>query len=214
MRRGPVPENTACVETVQNYYRGHKTRADLDRDGQEIQNAPNDIETHSETKEAGVLANDRSSSEGAKSDKNVSLPADNHATANDKSLDVVSKGKWFEPKNLFGAAKKAFFHGVNVDVVAEQKKASILAGNLEDMHARVIHHDNKAEHAYTYLQVLTAATASFAHGANDVSNAIGPLAAVYLIWSTGKLSSKSPVPVWILVYGGVSEPNRPLMKIY
>jgi sodium-dependent phosphate transporter len=52
--------------------------------------------------------------------------------------------------------------------------------------------------------VLTAAVASFVHGSNDVSNAIGPLAAIFLIWNTGELSSKSPVPVWILVYGGAA----------
>lgn len=100
--------------------------------------------------------------------------------------------------------KYAFFHGVEVDVVAEQGRKSVLAGDLEDMHARAEHYDNKAEHAYTFLQVITASTASFAHGANDVSNAIGPLAAVFLIWNTGRLSDKAPVPIWILVYGGAA----------
>jgi solute carrier family 20 (sodium-dependent phosphate transporter) len=52
--------------------------------------------------------------------------------------------------------------------------------------------------------VLTAAVASFAHGLNDVSNAIESLAAIFLIWNTGELSSKSPVPVWVLVYGGTA----------
>jgi sodium-dependent phosphate transporter len=96
---------------------------------------------------------------------------------------------------------KAFIHGVEVDVVAEQKKSSILCNNLEEMHAKASHYDNKAEHAYSFLQVLTATTASFAHGANDVSNAVGPLATVFLIWDTGKLSSRSPIPVWVLCYG-------------
>lgn len=43
---------------------------------------------------------------------------------------------------------------------------------------------------------------SFAHGANDVANAIGPLAAIYSIWKNGGISSNSDVPVWILVVGG------------
>ena len=44
---------------------------------------------------------------------------------------------------------------------------------------------------------------SFAHGANDVANAIGPLAAIVSIYETGSISEKSVVPIWILVIGGV-----------
>jgi solute carrier family 20 (sodium-dependent phosphate transporter) len=85
------------------------------------------------------------------------------------AVDKESNGKWYEPKNITNSLRNAFFHGVEVDVVAEQKKSSILTGNLEDMHSRAAHFDNKAEHTYSFLQVLTAATASFTHGSNDVS---------------------------------------------
>jgi len=44
---------------------------------------------------------------------------------------------------------------------------------------------------------------SFAHGANDVANAIGPLASIAEVYHTnGQLSKKSAVPTWILVLGG------------
>jgi sodium-dependent phosphate transporter len=44
---------------------------------------------------------------------------------------------------------------------------------------------------------------SFAHGSNDIANAIGPFATIYLIWKEGDFEgSKAPVPVWILAYGG------------
>lgn len=50
---------------------------------------------------------------------------------------------------------------------------------------------------------MTACTASFAHGANDVANAIGPYSAIYAIWSTAlPLTSKTKTPVWILAFGG------------
>jgi len=53
------------------------------------------------------------------------------------------------------------------------------------------------------MQVFTACVASFAHGANDVSNAIGPFAVIYHVWSTGTIAgSKAPVPVWALAFGG------------
>lgn len=41
---------------------------------------------------------------------------------------------------------------------------------------------------------------SFAHGANDIANATGPLATVYLVWTTNTTASKAEVPVWVLCY--------------
>ena len=50
--------------------------------------------------------------------------------------------------------------------------------------------------------VLSACFLAFAHGANDVANAIAPLAAVVELTRTGMVGFESPVPVWILVLGG------------
>mmetsp|Transcript_4860 Transcript_4860/g.7328 ORF Transcript_4860/g.7328 Transcript_4860/m.7328 type:complete len:527 (-) Transcript_4860:876-2456(-) len=61
--------------------------------------------------------------------------------------------------------------------------------------------EKKTEHSYASLQILVAAFASFAHGANDVSNAIAPFASVWTIYQTGSLISE-PVPAWVLVLGG------------
>ncbi len=44
---------------------------------------------------------------------------------------------------------------------------------------------------------------AFAHGSNDVANAIGPLAAIYgVIESGGMIGAKSALPVWVLLVGG------------
>lgn len=53
------------------------------------------------------------------------------------------------------------------------------------------------------LQVCTACANAFAHGSNEVANAIGPLAAIYHVWQTGTVTSKNPVPTWLLAIGGV-----------
>ncbi|KAF2788344.1 putative sodium/phosphate symporter [Melanomma pulvis-pyrius CBS 109.77] len=58
---------------------------------------------------------------------------------------------------------------------------------------------NEVEHTYSFVQVLTACTASFAHGANDIGNSVGPWAVIYGAWSTGNAAkAKAPVPIWQL----------------
>jgi solute carrier family 20 (sodium-dependent phosphate transporter) len=64
--------------------------------------------------------------------------------------------------------------------------------------------DPHVEQLFTYIQVFTACLNSFAHGANDVANAIGPISALVEIYQKkGDVSSKSQVDSWILAYGGV-----------
>ena len=61
----------------------------------------------------------------------------------------------------------------------------------------------EAAKLFSFLQVLTAIFGSFAHGGNDVSNAIGPLIGLYLIYQEGNIVDKANTPEWILFYGGV-----------
>ncbi len=56
---------------------------------------------------------------------------------------------------------------------------------------------------FAYLQVLSASFVAFAHGANDVANAVGPLAAVVSVLGNGIVAMKAQVPLWILGLGGV-----------
>uniref|UniRef100_UPI0034DE6825 inorganic phosphate transporter n=1 Tax=Candidatus Thiodubiliella endoseptemdiera TaxID=2738886 RepID=UPI0034DE6825 len=64
-------------------------------------------------------------------------------------------------------------------------------------------HFTSMERVFSVLMVITAAAMAFAHGSNDVANAIGPLAAIYgVIESGGLIGSKSALPVGILLVGG------------
>lgn len=56
---------------------------------------------------------------------------------------------------------------------------------------------------FSFLQILTATFGSFAHGGNDVSNAIGPLIALYMIYREGSVMQKAESPIYILIYGGI-----------
>ena len=74
------------------------------------------------------------------------------------------------------------------------------------MHAQAEKFSPKAEVVFKYMQIMTAAFDSFAHGANDVANAMGPFTAVWFVYSNnGKYSKKNnigPDIYWILALGG------------
>jgi len=56
---------------------------------------------------------------------------------------------------------------------------------------------------FTVPLIFAAALLSFAHGANDVANAIGPLAAINDAVLTGGISSKAEIPLWVMAVGAL-----------
>ena len=60
----------------------------------------------------------------------------------------------------------------------------------------------RTERIFIYLQILTACFIAFAHGANDVANAIGPLSAAVQTAQDGLVAAKATVPLWALLLGG------------
>ena len=59
------------------------------------------------------------------------------------------------------------------------------------------------EKIFVYLQILSACFVAFAHGANDVANAIGPLAGVLSAIENGVVGMKAQVPILVLLLGGL-----------
>ncbi|MDM8568380.1 inorganic phosphate transporter [Thiotrichales bacterium HSG1] len=56
---------------------------------------------------------------------------------------------------------------------------------------------------FTFPLIFAAALLCFAHGANDVANAIGPVAAIYEALQTGEIAKKATIPLWIMVIGAL-----------
>jgi len=61
----------------------------------------------------------------------------------------------------------------------------------------------QVERVFVVLQVLTACAVAFAHGSNDVANAIGPLAAIFGAVGSDVVEGKSSVEPWMLAIGGI-----------
>ena len=65
-------------------------------------------------------------------------------------------------------------------------------------------HYSNVEKVFGILMVVTACAMAFAHGSNDVANAIGPLSAVVsIVQSSGQIAAKSSIAWWILPLGGI-----------
>ena len=56
---------------------------------------------------------------------------------------------------------------------------------------------------FTWPLVYSAASLSFAHSANDVANAVGPLAAIYEAVKSGAIATKAATPMWVMVLGAL-----------
>ena len=111
--------------------------------------------------------------------------------------------------------EKARKHIQQVQIVSRgaiQYQASELLNEIEDLSRSLKQREQdgreSAEYAivekiFGYLQIVSACFMAFAHGANDVANAIGPLSAAISILTTGVISANSSVPTWALCLGGL-----------
>ncbi len=62
----------------------------------------------------------------------------------------------------------------------------------------------RVERIFGVLMIFTACAMAFAHGSNDVANAVGPVAAVVsIVTSGGEIDQRALMPLWILILGGV-----------
>jgi len=111
------------------------------------------------------------------------------------------------PTGVFGAPTRLWYAiQDHLETSLAHKGSEILE---EDMAVNAIHanaekFDEKTELCMRYLQILTACCDSFAHGANDVANSIGPFAAIIVILKAGKVQSKADMgsdAYWILGLG-------------
>lgn len=80
--------------------------------------------------------------------------------------------------------------------------AALISRIQPDPKAEKSQHFYTVERVFGVLMVITACGMAFAHGSNDVANAIGPLAAVISIAKNGVIGAKSSLDAWVLMLGG------------
>ena len=116
---------------------------------------------------------------------------------------------------VFSSLEKAKKQLQQVEVTSRgqvQYQVSQLIGEIDNLSSSLKPNlDNRTmsqefltvERIFGYLQILSACLMAFAHGANDVANAIGPLSAAIDVLNTGMVNSQAIVPTWALALGGI-----------
>jgi inorganic phosphate transporter, PiT family len=141
-----------------------------------------------------------------------------------RHADPLAKAKRYVPVYIFFAAftvtlvtiLKGLTHvGLNLSTANSYLIATAIAfsiavvGGIAISRIEPIRKRDKKQHFYTVervfgvLMIVTACSMAFAHGSNDVANAIGPLAAVIAVAQSGVVGSRSALPVWVLMLGGI-----------
>jgi PiT family inorganic phosphate transporter len=137
--------------------------------------------------------------------------------------DPLAKAKRYVPFYIFFAAftvtlvtiLKGLTHvGLDLDTGTSYLIATAIAaaiavcGGVVIRRIQPVRKRDKKQHFYTVervfgvLMIVTACSMAFAHGSNDVANAIGPVAAVIAVAQSGLVGSKAALPVWVLILGG------------
>lgn len=226
----PAPEDAGIKEAVSDY----RLRAENELDGaDQYDRAEGNQSQHSSTlgvspelEKAGGEAgpNELRADDKAKAIYPTDDVEERDTPPNESNLErdfekgPQIEGPWILPQNLWIILRykagpfvyKIFTHGASVDIHALQAQS----GNekqgkrMQEIYARAKQYPNDTEHLFSFMQVVTACTASFAHGANDLSNAIGPFSVIYDVWKKGTISGadggKTKIEVWMLVYGAAT----------
>ena len=209
LRRGPPPPIPFGYSRsrVKDYYRGHLTAEELayvrrsETLLQSVQTPDGRPPPMNDVPQEDKFALPPPAQAGSSDSLAPPLQIDQIITS-DNFIPPRPAGPWNSFPVMAWRFNRFLLRGIEKDVISMQKRNAVLKWDLEDMHARAEHFDNRAEYMYSALQVLTAAAASFTHGANDVANAIAPFTTAYDVWRHGDVPDMVHVPIWILCFGG------------
>ena len=118
------------------------------------------------------------------------------------TITLVTILKGLKHVGLTISLRDSYFLAVGIAVVIALLGSVLISRIKPDPKAEKSQHFYTVERVFGVLMVITACGMAFAHGSNDVANAIGPLAAVVSIAQTAEFGAKSALPIWVLALGG------------
>eukprot|EP00198_Chlamydomonas_reinhardtii_P005539 XP_001694875.1 sodium/phosphate symporter [Chlamydomonas reinhardtii] len=131
-------------------------------------------------------------------DRAAQKAADAEANAGKPKEEEVEAEPTSKAMKIFNSMKKAATRGLNVDIHEHVEHDQ----TIHDMHAAAEVFSPETEQVYKYLQVFSACAVSFAHGANDVANAVGPFSGIWYVYRFWTITSNGDTPIWVMAMGG------------
>ena len=118
------------------------------------------------------------------------------------TLVTILKGLKHVDTGLELSLGESYMLALGIAVVIALVGAFFIQRIEADPKAEKKEHFITVERVFGILMIVTACGMAFAHGSNDVANAIGPLAAVISVAQNGAIGAKAAVPIWVLILGG------------
>ncbi len=118
------------------------------------------------------------------------------------TITLVTILKGLKHVGLDLSLQDSYLLAIGIAVCVALVGAYFISRIQPDPKAEKHQHFYTVERVFGVLMIITACGMAFAHGSNDVANAIGPLAAVIGVATTGSIAAKSSLPIWVLVIGG------------
>ena len=118
------------------------------------------------------------------------------------TITLVTILKGLKHVGLEISLRESYLLAIAIAVVVALIGAFFIQKIEPDSKAEKKEHFHTVERVFGVLMIVTACGMAFAHGSNDVANAIGPLASVISVAQTGSVSATAKLPAWVLVLGG------------
>jgi PiT family inorganic phosphate transporter len=118
------------------------------------------------------------------------------------TITLVTILKGLKHVGLTISLRDSYILAIAIAVCVALVGAWFISRIKSDPKAEKKQHFVTVERVFGILMVITACGMAFAHGSNDVANAIGPLAAVVSVAQNGIIGAKAALPAWVLMLGG------------